>query len=357
MKRAKYVPCARTICCILHVRSLLSCPVPVLSHRTTKRHPLDMNKYTRHQPTTRGLVVRRRRFPQLALKQNPAARLLSLLTIPLLWPLVALADFLVWRKVRAALGGRQKLIVSGGSALPKFLERFYEAAGIPVVSGYGLSETSPGACMCIMGADDRWGDGSSYANFTSYQLTHPPPLTPSHTQTLHGTTRNAVIAVRRADRNLVDGGVVGLPPQEVDLQIRDPETGAPLPAGKPKKARGEERGGEMVECFAAKTWTGFVRLSCSNHQPTYITTLPIYRHARHRVHPRAAGDAGLLQGWPRHCQGFGGGRLVQHRGFGLLESWHGGLGLDGCVCGCLDVCTRGKGGGVCVLGNTLEVQS
>lgn len=91
----------------------------------------------------RGLVVRRR-FLKLKLKHNPAARLLSLLTLPLLWPLATLADLLVWRKVRAALGGRQKLIVSGGSALPKFLERFYEAAGIPVVSGYGLSETSPG---------------------------------------------------------------------------------------------------------------------------------------------------------------------------------------------------------------------
>lgn len=94
----------------------------------------------------KGLVVRRPRQQgrRLRLPTSPAARLLALFTVPLLWPLAKLADLLVWRKVRAALGGRQKLIVSGGSALPPFLERFYEMAGIPVVSGYGLSETAPG---------------------------------------------------------------------------------------------------------------------------------------------------------------------------------------------------------------------
>jgi len=114
--------------------------IPLPTHSTASHsHP---TQHTTTTHTRRGLVVRRRRFPQL--KHNPAARLLALLTVPLLWPFARLADLLVWRKVRAALGGRQKLIVSGGSALPKLLEQFYEAAGIPVVSGYGLSETSPG---------------------------------------------------------------------------------------------------------------------------------------------------------------------------------------------------------------------
>jgi len=44
----------------------------------------------------------------------------------LTWPLARLADLLVWSKVRLAFGGRQKWIVSGGAALPYFLEDFYE---------------------------------------------------------------------------------------------------------------------------------------------------------------------------------------------------------------------------------------
>jgi long-subunit acyl-CoA synthetase (AMP-forming) len=39
----------------------------------------------------------------------------------------------VWSlQVREALGGKAKLVVSGGSALAKYLENFYQAAGIQV---------------------------------------------------------------------------------------------------------------------------------------------------------------------------------------------------------------------------------
>ncbi|HBF88244.1 MAG TPA: long-chain fatty acid--CoA ligase [Bacteroidales bacterium] len=54
-----------------------------------------------------------------------------------------LAQKLVLVKWRKALGGNLKLIVSGGAALQPRLERIFWAAGIKLVEGYGLTETSP----------------------------------------------------------------------------------------------------------------------------------------------------------------------------------------------------------------------
>ncbi len=54
-----------------------------------------------------------------------------------------IADKLVFSKWRAALGGNVRIIVSGGSALQPRLARLFWAAGMRVMEGYGLTETSP----------------------------------------------------------------------------------------------------------------------------------------------------------------------------------------------------------------------
>ena len=52
-------------------------------------------------------------------------------------------DKLVYSKWRAALGGKHLLVVSGGAALQPRLARMFTCAGINVLEGYGLTETSP----------------------------------------------------------------------------------------------------------------------------------------------------------------------------------------------------------------------
>lgn len=54
-----------------------------------------------------------------------------------------IADRLVYRKWRDALGGKIKIIISGGAALQPRLSRIFWAAGLKVVEGYGLTETAP----------------------------------------------------------------------------------------------------------------------------------------------------------------------------------------------------------------------
>lgn len=63
---------------------------------------------------------------------------------------LSIARKLIFSKWQAALGGELKLMVSGASALQQRLTRIFTAAGMPIMEGYGLTETSPVTSVSFM---------------------------------------------------------------------------------------------------------------------------------------------------------------------------------------------------------------
>ena len=66
---------------------------------------------------------------------------------PLLTLQHALFDKLVYSKIRAAMGGSVEAAISGGAPLGARLGHFYRGAGITILEGYGLTETTAGATL------------------------------------------------------------------------------------------------------------------------------------------------------------------------------------------------------------------
>ena len=63
-----------------------------------------------------------------------------------------LFDKLVFSKIRTAVGGRVEAAISGGAPLGARLGHFYRGAGITVLEGYGLTETTAGATLNLASA-------------------------------------------------------------------------------------------------------------------------------------------------------------------------------------------------------------
>jgi long-chain acyl-CoA synthetase len=107
----------------------------------------------RSQPAPRRLVV----SLCFAIGRAASRRLQTGRPVPVwLRPLRGLADRLVFARLRAAFGGRTRLLISGGAALNPRLAGFFHAAGVLVQEGYGLTETSP--VVAVNRADDfRFG--------------------------------------------------------------------------------------------------------------------------------------------------------------------------------------------------------
>ena len=67
---------------------------------------------------------------------------------------LSLARKLIFSKWQAALGGKLKLMVSGSAPLQPRLTKVFAAAGMPIMEGYGLSETSP-----VVSVNDQRNNG------------------------------------------------------------------------------------------------------------------------------------------------------------------------------------------------------
>uniref|UniRef100_UPI0035932816 AMP-binding protein n=1 Tax=Microcoleus sp. TaxID=44472 RepID=UPI0035932816 len=91
-------------------------------------------------------IEARRIVEGLTLNLQPASvaeKFIARIKTILLSPVYALAEKLVYQKVREATGGRFKWAISGGGSLAAHLDNFFEIANIGLLVGYGLTETSP----------------------------------------------------------------------------------------------------------------------------------------------------------------------------------------------------------------------
>ena len=74
----------------------------------------------------------------------------------LLWPIL---DRLVASKLAARLGGRLSTAISGGAPLPMAVAKTFNALGIPVLQGYGLTESSPSLSINTVTNNIPWSIG------------------------------------------------------------------------------------------------------------------------------------------------------------------------------------------------------
>ena len=81
-----------------------------------------------------GLSVGREMFRHRVLGTPPG---------PALRAKAALAQALVFKKIQARTGGRLRIFISGGAPLSREIALFFGAVGLPILEGYGLTETSP----------------------------------------------------------------------------------------------------------------------------------------------------------------------------------------------------------------------
>ena len=121
---------------LLEVRPTVLCAVPRVLE---KLHAKILENVERQS------AARRRLFAwAVATGKARLARVLEGRTVPpVLAARAALADRLVFSKIKARLGGRVRLLVSGGAPLARELAEFFLGTGIVVLEGYGLTESSP----------------------------------------------------------------------------------------------------------------------------------------------------------------------------------------------------------------------
>ncbi|MCC5914296.1 MAG: long-chain fatty acid--CoA ligase [Balneolaceae bacterium] len=82
-----------------------------------------------------------------------------------------IADRLVFEKLRQRTGGNIRFFVSGGAALPSEIGAFFMSAGLNILEGYGLTETSPVMC-CNRYGEEEMGTVGKVINGVTVGIQH-----------------------------------------------------------------------------------------------------------------------------------------------------------------------------------------
>lgn len=83
------------------------------------------------------------RVPEFTPRSRVLEIVSSAIPILLLEPIWRVGDLLFFKRIKAKLGKRFLCGISGGGALPGQVDRFFDAIGIVILEGYGLTETAP----------------------------------------------------------------------------------------------------------------------------------------------------------------------------------------------------------------------
>ncbi len=128
---------------------------------------------------SRRYGLRRRQALNLTLEpEAPLARAVAGVKAALRWPLHGLAAALLWPKVRQQLvGGALRTAISGGGALALHVDGFFEAIGIELLVGYGLTETSP-VLTCRRRWSNRRGSAGQPLPDTAIKVVDPDSRAP-----------------------------------------------------------------------------------------------------------------------------------------------------------------------------------
>ena len=140
------------------------------------------------------------RIPQFTRRFVPLDMLVSFIPFLVLLPLRGLGNALVFKKIKNMLGGRLKAAISGGGSLPEAVDNFFAAAGVNIIEGYGLTEAAPVLAV--------------------RHIHHPVP------------------------------GTIGPAFPEMDVVIRDPDTGKEVPYG--QKGILFARGAQIMQGYYKK---------------------------------------------------------------------------------------------------------
>jgi long-chain acyl-CoA synthetase len=109
-------------------------------------------------------------------------------------------DKLVFKKLRQRLGGRLRYFICGGAPLDRTINEFMWAIGIPVFTGYGLTETSPAVTLTNI-TDVRFDAVGKPLAHTEVKVAEDGELLVKGPQVMVGYYRNK----KATEKELVDG--------------------------------------------------------------------------------------------------------------------------------------------------------